>query len=90
MQKEFKLMPIENSSGNTLWKMISKVELNLNLSSIFPESVTKLTTFSLEQYWRRAVNWCLIVFEDCFWTNNIAGSGDFTQVFHVKCFNVTV
>ena len=31
-------------------KMTPKAELNLNLSSMFPQSVTKLTTFSLEQY----------------------------------------
>ena len=35
---------------NSPWKMSSKAEVKLNLSSIFPQSVTKLTTFSLEQY----------------------------------------
>ena len=49
MQSGTKLMSIENGSSydgsNTSWKMYPKAELNLNLGSIFPQSVTKLATF---------------------------------------------
>ena len=36
--------------SNTPWEMSPEAELKLNLSSVFPHSMTKLTTFSLEQY----------------------------------------
>ena len=35
--------------------MSLKAEINLNLGSIFPRSVAKLTAFFLEQYYQRAV-----------------------------------
>ena len=54
MELGSKLIPMENISwqvGNiTPWKMSPKAEINLNLGSILLQSITKITTFSLEKH----------------------------------------